>query len=158
VPADLFQINPNINIEELFAHAKAKNVGIILWMLWNALDKDLDRALDLFEKWGAKGIKVDFMQRDDQKMVNYYEKVVKAAAARKLLVDFHGSYKPTGLQRAYPNALTREGVRGLEWNKCEGRNSQTRRDAAVHSHVRRADGFYPRRDDQRQRGELPRHF
>jgi alpha-glucosidase len=117
VPADLFQINPDMNIEELFAYAKEKNVGIILWMLWNALDKDFDRALDQFEKWGAKGIKVDFMQRDDQKMVNFYEKVAKAAAEHRLLVDFHGSYKPTGLRRAYPNVLTREGVRGLENNK-----------------------------------------
>jgi alpha-glucosidase len=106
-----------MNIEELFAYAKEKNVGIILWMLWNALDKDFDRALDQFEKWGAKGIKVDFMQRDDQKMVNFYEKVAKAAAEHRLLVDFHGSYKPTGLRRAYPNVLTREGVRGLENNK-----------------------------------------
>ncbi len=117
VPADLFQINPDMNIEELFAYAKGKNVGIIPWMLWNALDKDFDRALDQFEKWGAKGIKVDFMQRDDQKMVNYYEKVAKAAAEHHLLVDFHGAYKPTGLRRTYPNVLTREGVRGLEWNK-----------------------------------------
>ncbi|MGH7595600.1 MAG: glycoside hydrolase family 97 protein [bacterium] len=117
VPADLFKINPDMNIEELFAYAKAKNVGIIPWVLWNALDKDFDRALDQFEKWGAKGIKVDFMQRDDQKMVNYYEKVAKAAAEHHLLVDFHGAYKPTGLRRTYPNVLTREGVRGLEWNK-----------------------------------------
>ncbi|MCI0694350.1 glycoside hydrolase family 97 protein [candidate division KSB1 bacterium] len=117
VPADLFQINPDMNIEELFAYAKTKNVGIIPWVLWNALDKDFDRALDQFEKWGAKGIKVDFMQRDDQKMVNFYEKVAKAAAEHHLLVDFHGAYKPTGLRRTYPNVLTREGVRGLEWNK-----------------------------------------
>jgi alpha-glucosidase len=62
-------------------------------------------------------VKVDFMQRDDQKMVNYYEKVAVEAAKRKLLVDFHGSYKPTGLSRTYPNVITREGVRGLEWSK-----------------------------------------
>jgi alpha-glucosidase len=117
VPSDLFQINPEMNIEELFAYAKEKSVGIIPWMLWNALDKDLDRALDTFAKWGAVGIKVDFMQRDDQPVVNFYERVAKAAAERKLLVDFHGSYKPTGLRRTYPNAMTREGVRGLEWNK-----------------------------------------
>lgn len=116
-PADLFQINPAMNVEELFAYAKERNVAIIPWMLWNALEKDLERALTQFEKWGAKGIKVDFMQRDDQKMVNYYEKVAKAAAAHHLLVDFHGAYKPTGLRRTYPNVLTREGVRGLEWNK-----------------------------------------
>lgn len=117
LPADLFQINHEMDMEEVFAYAKEKKVGIILWMLWNALDKDMDRALDQFAKWGAKGIKVDFMQRDDQKMVNFYERVAKAAAQRRLLVDFHGAYKPTGLRRTYPNVLTREGVRGLEWNK-----------------------------------------
>jgi alpha-glucosidase len=73
--------------------------------------------LDQFKAWGVKGIKVDFMQRDDQKMVNYYEKVAVEAAKRRLLVDFHGAYKPTGLRRTYPNVITREGVRGLEWNK-----------------------------------------
>jgi alpha-glucosidase len=77
-------------------------------------------ALDRFEEWGVAGIKVDFMQRDDQPMVNYYWKVAEEAAKRRLLVDFHGAYKPTGLRRAYPNVLTREGVLGLEhvkWSK-----------------------------------------
>lgn len=70
-----------------------------------------------FEKWGIDGIKVDFMQRDDQWMVRYYEKVAREAAKHHLLVDFHGSYKPAGLRRAFPNVLTREGVPGLEHNK-----------------------------------------
>jgi alpha-glucosidase len=86
-------------------------------VVWLTLDNQLDEALDKFQEWGAKGIKVDFMQRDDQLMVNYYEKVAEAAAKRKLLIDFHGSYKPTGLRRTYPNLLTREGVHGLENNK-----------------------------------------
>jgi len=116
-PADLFKINPEMNIEELFAYAQQKNVGIILWVVWKTLDDQFDRALDQFVKWGAKGIKVDFMQRDDQKMVNYYERIAKAAATRRLLVDFHGAYKPTGMSRTYPHVITREGVRGLEWNK-----------------------------------------
>jgi alpha-glucosidase len=116
-PSDLFELNPQMNMEELFAHAKKKDVGIILWVTSKALDDRMSEALDQFEKWGAKGIKVDFMQRDDQKMVNYYEKVAIEAAKRHLLVDFHGSYKPTGLSRTYPNVLTREGVRGLEHSK-----------------------------------------
>ncbi|MBF8295427.1 MAG: putative alpha-glucosidase [Bacteroidetes bacterium] len=116
-PSDLFQLNPQMNMEELFAHAKKKDVGIILWVTSKALDDRMSEALDQFEKWGAKGIKVDFMQRDDQKMVNYYEKVAVEAAKRQLLVDFHGSYKPTGLSRTYPNVLTREGIRGLEHSK-----------------------------------------
>ncbi len=116
-PADLFKINPEMNIEELFAYAQQKNVGIIPWVVWCTLDRQLDNALDRFAKWGAKGIKVDFMQRDDQKVVNYYERIAKAAAARHLLVDFHGAYKPDGMSRKYPHVITREGVRGLEWNK-----------------------------------------
>ena len=116
-PSDLFQINPDMNMKDLFAYAKQKNVGIILWVVWKALDDRMSEALDQFAQWGAKGIKVDFMQRDDQKMVNYYERVAQEAAKRQLLVDFHGSYKPTGLSRTYPNVITREGVRGLEHSK-----------------------------------------
>ncbi|MBN2028926.1 glycoside hydrolase family 97 protein [bacterium] len=111
---DLMSINPDIDMETLLAYGKEKNVGIILWVVWKTLEDQLEMALDQFEEWGVKGIKVDFMQRDDQWMVNYYWKIAREAAKRKLLVDFHGSYKPSGLRRAYPNVLTREGVRGLE--------------------------------------------
>ena len=114
---DLMQVSPEIDMEELTSYAKQKNVGIILWVIWKTLDDQLDEALEQFEKWEIKGIKVDFMQRDDQWMVNYYWRIAKAAADHHLLVDFHGSYKPSGLRRAYPNVLTREGVRGLEWSK-----------------------------------------
>ncbi len=114
---DLFSINPYIDLLELFSYAESKNVGIILWVVWYTLDYQLDEALQKFEEWGAKGIKVDFMQRDDQKMVNYYEKIAIEAAKHHLMVDFHGSYKPTGLRRTYPNIMTREGVHGLENNK-----------------------------------------
>ena len=114
---DLFDINPAINMEELLAYGKEKNVGIILWVIWKTLDDQLEEALNLFEKWGVAGIKVDFMQRDDQWMVNYYHKIAKEAAKRKLLVNYHGAYKPAGLRRTYPNVITREGVRGMEWNK-----------------------------------------
>lgn len=115
--ADLFKVNPDIDMEGLLRYAKEKNVGIILWVVWKTLDDQLEPALDLFQRWGVEGIKVDFMQRDDQWMVNYYLKIAREAAKRKLTVDFHGAYKPTGLRRAYPNVLTREGVRGLEHNK-----------------------------------------
>lgn len=117
---DLLKVNPDISMPELLAHAKSKNVGIILWVVWKTLDTQLQEALDLFHSWGIKGIKVDFMQRDDQWMVNYYWRIAAEAAKRHLLVDFHGSYKPAGLRRAYPNVLTREGVKGLEntkWSK-----------------------------------------
>ena len=111
---DLLEINPDINMPELLEYARQKNVGIILWAVWCTLEEQLHEALDTFQKWGVKGIKVDFMQRDDQKMVNYYSTIAEEAAKRQLLVDFHGSYKPTGLRRSYPNVLTREGVKGLE--------------------------------------------
>lgn len=117
---DLMKQSPGINVEELANYARSKGVDLILWTSWLVLDKQLDMALDQFAKWGIKGIKVDFMQRDDQDMVNYYEKVCKAAAARKMLVDFHGAYKPTGWIRTYPNTLTSEGVLGNEISKFAG--------------------------------------
>jgi alpha-glucosidase len=113
-PADLWSLNPNIDLESLFAYARERGVGLIPWVVWKTLDDRLEEALDRFAEWGAAGIKVDFMQRDDQPMVEYYWKTAAAAAERHLLVDFHGAYKPAGLRRAYPNVLTREGVRGLE--------------------------------------------
>jgi len=111
---DIMKVEEAIDIEELVAYGKQKNVGIILWMTWKALDDQLDKALAQFEAWGVKGIKVDFMQRDDQWMVNYYTKVAQKAAEHKLLVDYHGAYKPAGLNRAYPNVISFEGVKGLE--------------------------------------------
>jgi len=117
VLGNLLNIQPEIDVQELTHYAEGKNVGIILWVVWKTLQDQLQEALDQFEKWGVKGIKVDFMQRDDQWMVNYYHNIAKEAAQRHLVVDFHGAYKPTGLRRAYPNVLTREGVLGLEHNK-----------------------------------------
>jgi len=114
VLGDLTKIVEGMDMEQLFRYAKSKNVGIIPWVIWKTLDDQLEVAMDQFEKWGAKGLKVDFMQRDDQWMVNYYHKIAKETARRHMLVDFHGSYKPTGLRRTYPNVITREGVRGLE--------------------------------------------
>jgi alpha-glucosidase len=120
-PADLFKINPDLDLEKIIKAAREKKVGLILWCVWLTLDRQLKPALDLFSRWGIAGIKVDFMDRDDQKMVNFYEKIAREAASRKLIVDFHGAYKPTGLRRAYPNVLTREGVLGLEYSKWSDR-------------------------------------
>jgi len=114
---DLLATAENMDIEELVAYGKKKDVELILWVVWKTLDLQLEQAMNRFEKLGVAGIKVDFMQRDDQGMVNYYWKVAKEAAKRKLLVNFHGSYKPSGLRRTYPNVISREGVKGLEWNK-----------------------------------------
>ncbi len=117
VPGDLLNVVPEMNVEEIIRYGKEKNVEVILWVIWKTLDEQLEIALDQFEKWGAAGIKVDFMQRDDQEMVNYYWKIASETAKRKMLVDFHGAYKPGGLRRSYPNVITREGVKGLEHNK-----------------------------------------
>ncbi len=116
---DLLKTVPDINVQELCDYGKGKGVGVILWTTWLTLDQQLDKALDQFEKWGIKGIKVDFMQRDDQNMVNFYERVAKAAVQKKMLVDFHGAYKPTGMYRTYPNVITSEGVFGLENSKWD---------------------------------------
>ena len=116
---NLLRVNPDVNVEEIINYGKQKNVGVILWCIWKTLDVQLEQALDQFAKWGAVGIKVDFMQRDDQAIVNYYWKVAREAAKRKLLVDFHGAYKPSGLFRPYPNVISNEGVKGLENDKWE---------------------------------------
>jgi len=114
---NLLDIVPEIDMEELVSYAREKKVGLILWVVWKTLDDQLEAAMNQFEKWGIKGIKVDFMQRDDQWMVNYYYKIAREAAKRKMMVDFHGAYKPSGLNRAYPNVMTSEGVKGLENSK-----------------------------------------
>jgi len=114
---DLLDIDPNVDLGEIMRYAKDKDVGVILWCIWLTLDRQLEEALATFEQWGVKGVKVDFMDRDDQKIVRFYERVARATAQHKLLLDFHGAYKPTGLRRAYPNLITREGVIGLEYCK-----------------------------------------
>ena len=106
-----------MDLEEIFAHARRKGVKVIPWVIWKTLEDQLEPALQLFARLGAAGIKVDFMQRDDSWMVAWYERIARAAAAHRLLVDFHGSFKPTGLRRTYPNVITREGLKGLENNK-----------------------------------------
>jgi alpha-glucosidase len=114
---DLTKVKSEIDMPELMRYAKEKNVGIILWVVWHTLQKQFDVAFTQFADWGVAGIKTDFMQRRDQEMVAFYERVANKCAEEKMLVDFHGSHCPKGLQRTYPNVLTYEGVRGLEWNK-----------------------------------------
>jgi len=111
------EVVPDLNIPELTAYGKQKNVGVILWLVWKTLDDQLIPALDQYEKWGIKGIKVDFMQRNDQLLVNYYYKVSRETAKRKMLVDFHGAQKPASMTRTWPNLISTEGVRGMEWSK-----------------------------------------
>ncbi len=114
VLSDIMKQEKDIDIKELVDYGKTKNVDIILWVVWKAMDDKLTESLDQFKAWGVKGIKMDFMQRDDQWMVNFYEKIAAECAKRELMVDFHGAYKPSGLNRAYPNVISYEGVKGLE--------------------------------------------
>lgn len=107
---NLFHVVPGLNMAEVSAYAKSKGVDVMLWMMWSTLQKQMDEAFDQFEKWGIKGIKMDFMNRDDQQMVQFYEKIVSKAAEKKMVVDLHGAYKPCGLSRKYPNLLTREAL------------------------------------------------
>ena len=111
---DIMDIVPEINLQEIIDYGRQKNVGIWLWGGWLPLSKKMDEALSKYASMGIKGFKVDFMDRDDQKMVNFYYKLAEKAAQYKLMIDFHGSYKPTGLQRTYPNVVNFEGVYGME--------------------------------------------
>lgn len=112
--ADLFDVVPEIDIKELVDYGASRNVGIVLWAGYWAFDKDMDRICDHYSKIGVKGWKVDFMDRDDQQMVDFYTRVAKTTAKYHQFVDFHGAYKPCGLNRTYPNVLNYEGVDGLE--------------------------------------------
>jgi len=116
---DVMKVKDSVDLQEIIEYAKSKNVGVVLWVTWKALYDKIDTALAWFEKLGVKGIKVDFMQRDDQQMVDYYWNVARKAFKHHLIVDFHGAYQPKGLRRTFPNVLTREGVLGLEHSKWD---------------------------------------
>ncbi|HEU5336450.1 MAG TPA: glycoside hydrolase family 97 protein [Terriglobales bacterium] len=114
---NVLDVVPDVNIPELTAYGRQKNVGVILWVVWKTLNDQLIPALDQFSKWGVKGIKVDFMQRSDQLMIDSYYQISQEAAKRHLLVDFHGDQKPAEMTRTWPNLISAEGVRGMEWSK-----------------------------------------
>ncbi|MEL1254296.1 glycoside hydrolase family 97 protein [Flavobacterium sp. DGU38] len=114
---DIMKHNPNVDLEALIAYGKERNVGIILWSSWMALTKNTVGIFNNYADLGIKGFKVDFLDRDDAKMVNSVYDIAQKAADYKLLLDFHGMYKPTGIQRTFPNILNFEGVKGLENNK-----------------------------------------
>ena len=117
--ADLFQVVPEIDLEELVTYANERNVGLVLWAGYYAIDRDMEHVCKHYSEMGIKGFKVDFMDRDDQKVVDFYYRMAAMAAKYHLFVDFHGAYKPTGLSRTYPNVLNFEGVYGLEQSKWD---------------------------------------
>ncbi len=117
----------DIDLPGLVAYGKARGVGLILWVHWKLLDRDMGRILSFVDRVGAKGIKVDFMDRDDQEMIAFYHRLAAATARHRLLLDLHGATHPWGLSRTWPHVLTQEGVLGAEYNKW------TRRITARHN-------------------------
>lgn len=120
---DPFNANADLNLPELIKYAKGKNVQLVIWLSWLTVENNFD-LFKKYSEWGIPGVKIDFMDRSDQWMVNYYERVAKEAAKYKMFVDFHGSFKPAGLNITYPNVLSFEGVLGLEQGgNCKPENS-----------------------------------
>ncbi|RAK50943.1 glycoside hydrolase family 97 protein [Phenylobacterium deserti] len=118
---DMTRTIPEIDMPALVAYGRDKGVGLWVWANWQALDAQMDEALALYERWGVKGIKVDFMDRDDQEMVAFFHRLLRKAAEHHLLVNLHGMSHPTGMTRTYPHFLTQEGVLGAEYNKWSRR-------------------------------------
>lgn len=111
---DLFILNPDIDLKEIIAYASGKNVGIILWAGYRAFERDLEKVCRHYSEMGVKGFKVDFEDRDDQLMTAFNHRAAETAARYHLVLDLHGSYKPAGINRTWPNVLNVEGVNGLE--------------------------------------------
>ena len=115
--ANNLQTIPPVDLPGLVKYGAERNVGLWLWVHWKLLDANMDQVLPFYAKLGIKGIKVDFMDRDDQQMVAFYHRLMKATAENKLMLDLHGAFPPRGLTRTYPHFLTQEGVFGAEYNK-----------------------------------------
>ena len=119
--ADITRAKPQLDMPALMQYARERNIGIWLWVQWHQLDRQMDAAFRQYAAWGIKGVKVDFMNRNDQEMVDWYHKVLAKAAEHKLMVNLHGAYPPDGLNRTWPNYVTQEGVLGAENNKWSAR-------------------------------------
>ena len=117
---DPYTPNPTIDLFELIKYGQSKNVKIVLWLTWLTVENNID-LFKTFSEWGIAGVKIDFMDRSDQWMVNYYERIAREAAKYKLFVDYHGAFKPAGMERALPNILSYEGIVGMEQNIGGGR-------------------------------------
>jgi alpha-glucosidase len=122
---DLFKINPQLNMDTLAAYARSRGIGLSMWTLSMTLDRQLDSALKQFRGWGVDFVMTDFIDRDDQKTVNFYKKIAEACAKAKIMIMFHGAYPPKGFNRTYPNNITREGVLGSEYNAWSDKPTAT---------------------------------
>jgi alpha-glucosidase len=130
-PFDLLALNPELDAPRLVAYAREKGVGIFVWCLSRTLERQLEPVLDRFQAWGVAGLKIDFFDRDDQRMMNLYRRFAREAAKRRLLVLFHGATAPTGLSREFPNVVGFEAVRGLEYDKFNPEGTPPPHDAAI---------------------------
>jgi len=115
-PDDLFKITPGMDLKEIASYAKSKNIKLVMWTLAMTLDRQLEDALKMFSELNVAVVMTDFMDRDDQKMVNFYSRIAEATARYKMMTMFHGAFKSAGFERTWPNAVTREGVIGTEYN------------------------------------------
>jgi hypothetical protein len=142
-------VTPGLDMPALLSYARAKNVGIILWAVWKTLADQFEPALAQFEAWGIKGVKVDFMQRDDQPVIDFYHRVARSWRKRKMLVDFHGGQRPALMTRTWPNIISTEGVKGLEhlkWSNVSDPSTTSRCRSRACSW---ADGLHAGRDAER---------
>ena len=121
--SDITKVNPAVDMDEVRRFAKEKGVKLWVWLYWTDVERNdaYKRAFALYEQWGMVGVKIDFMDSDHQEMVNWYEKITKAAAEHHLMVNFHGAFKTSGFNRTYPNQITREGILGNEYNRWSKR-------------------------------------
>jgi alpha-glucosidase len=124
---DIMKMNGRVDIPELVRYAALKNVKIWIWMHYHAVDAQMEQAFPLFEKWGVAGLKIDFIERDDQRGIDFYYRAAREAALHHLMVDFHGATKPTGIERTFPNILGYEGVLGMEQSRVGARDNPMHR-------------------------------
>lgn len=120
---DITQCRDNMDVPEVVAYAKTKGVKVFIWLYSTHVWNQMDEAFPLYEKWGVAGMKIDFVERDDQAAIDWYYRVAEKAAKHKLMVDFHGCTKPWGLQRTYPNVVGYEAILGMEQSKAGGRDN-----------------------------------
>ncbi|MDQ2776986.1 MAG: glycoside hydrolase family 97 catalytic domain-containing protein, partial [Acidobacteriota bacterium] len=126
-PNDITKMNGTVDIPEVVRYAAVKDVKVWIWLSYKLADAQMDEAFPLYEKWGVAGLKIDFVERDDQKGIAFYYRAAQEAARHHLLLDFHGATKPTGMERTYPNVLGYEAVLGMEQSRAGMRDNPDHR-------------------------------
>ena len=122
-PNDITKMNGRVDVPEVVRYAASKNVKVWIWLTYKEADAQMDEAFPLYEKWGVAGLKIDFVERDDQRGIDFYYRAAQEAAEHHLMLDFHGATKPSGINRTYPNVLSYEAVLGMEQSRAGGRDN-----------------------------------